>query len=379
MSGPASRPPGAGGEVTRSAPAKVNLFLAVGARRTDGYHDLVTVFEAVPLTDLVTVRLRPAGTGEPTVRVSAFWSPGAPAASHPGAPALPQDLDNLAGRAAQAFIEAVGGRGSGLPPVAIEVTIEKRIPAGAGLGGGSSDAAATLLALQELCGRPLDGRTLRRVAASLGSDVPFFLSGGRAVGRSRGELLTLLPRAPRLHLVLALPPVTLATAEVYRRFDELSGAGPDPATLATRIGPGLPAGGDSPAPAGPRERETALEAFLRALAGGEAGAVARCLRNDLQAAALSLRPEVGEMLRALVQAGCLGALVSGSGASVFGLAAGEEEAAGAAARASSALPPALVGRVAFVPVVSPAWEVRDDPAEGARSGSGEAPHTLKPG
>lgn len=297
------------------APAKVNLFLAVGPRRPDGYHDLVTVFNAVSIGDRLEVTLRPSPDHAWHIEVS-------------GGAALPRDTDNLAGRAAALFAAAVGDR---VPGHMVRIVIDKRIPVAAGLGGGSSDAAAVLRWLNRHFGSPLEPVELGDLAERLGSDVPFFLHGGRAVGRGRGEAVTPWSGEPVLPLVIGLPDFPLSTPEVYRRFDALHSA-PDP-------GPG----GEWMAAA-----ERGLQRLSDALAAGDLGRVAAALRNDLARPAASLRPEVEAAVDRLTRAGCLGAAVSGSGPTVFGLAA-SAEAAAAIAEAAIAQPGARpAGRYRYV-------------------------------
>jgi 4-diphosphocytidyl-2-C-methyl-D-erythritol kinase len=182
--------------VTVRVPAKVNLQLSVGPRRDDGYHDLVTVFHAVSLFDEVTVR--PAD--RTSVRVT-----GQDAAS------VPAGRANLAARAARALAARVNRRRKS----AVHIEIRKRIPAAAGLAGGSADAAATLVACNDLWGAGLTPAELREVAAGLGSDVPFALLGGTAVGQGRGERLTAALATGTYHWVLAFAAGGLSTPEVY--------------------------------------------------------------------------------------------------------------------------------------------------------------------
>jgi 4-diphosphocytidyl-2-C-methyl-D-erythritol kinase len=306
------------------APAKINLFLAVGPPRPDGYHPIVTVFEAVPYYDDVEIDIRPKPPGEP-------WGFGAAAFRPDGSPlgTLPRSIDNLAARALKAFVEARLGadRPCSLAPAEMLVTLVKRIPVSAGLGGGSSDAAAVLRALETHYGDPPDLPGLTGLAAGLGSDVPFFVLGGRAVGRSRGEELTPLPREPSLPLVIGLPSFPLRTPDVYREFD--------------RQGPDRWA-----------EREGDLSRLLDALAAGDYKRLATCLRNDLEPAALALRPEIGEALAALRRAGCLAAQLSGSGPAVFGLAASGQDLAPLVQAARRALPARLTDRMTFVGLCS---------------------------
>jgi len=300
-------PCGVGAVTVEPACAKVNLLLAVGPPRPDGYHELVTLFETVSLRDEVTVEVSPSPDGSRSVRLAL-----SPRGSAPAGP------DNLAVRAAESFFAATDRLGVGAPGVAVGILLRKRVPVAAGLGGGSSDAAAVLRALERLLGNPLGPARLAEVAAGLGSDVPFFLKGGRAAGRSRGETLEPFPAHPRLSLVLGLPSFGLRTPDVYREFDRLVDEG-----RATWE------------PAEARERR--LSRLLDALASGDPDAVAAALSNDLEPAAVSLRPEVRLALEALRSAGCLAAVVSGSGPAVFGLARRLTEGRLMAARAQELL------------------------------------------
>jgi 4-diphosphocytidyl-2-C-methyl-D-erythritol kinase len=254
--------------VTVKVPAKLNLQLSVGPRRADGYHDLVTVFHAVSLYD--TISVVPSEQDEITV-------------TGEGASAVPHDGDNLALRAVAALRAVLPGA---IEPVA--VTIAKRIPVAAGLAGGSADAAATLVACNELWDAGLSQQQLCAVAGEVGSDVAFAVLGGTAVGRGRGEDLTpaLAPNA-QYHWVLAFADGQLATPEVYATLD--------------RLRPGF---GTAP------ELDAALMTALRA---GDPVRVGKALSNDLQPAALSLFPALRQTLAAGTDLGALGALVSGSG------------------------------------------------------------------
>jgi 4-diphosphocytidyl-2-C-methyl-D-erythritol kinase len=255
--------------VTVRVPAKINLQLAVGPRRADGYHELVTVYQAVSLYDEVTVA--PAGSDGVTVTGT-------------DARQVPQDASNLALRAVAALRPAAAG--AGCP---VHVTITKHIPMAAGLAGGSADAAGALVACNELWAAGLPQAQLCEVAAEVGSDVPFSVLGGTAVGRDRGEELTpaLVPAA-QYHWVLAFADGQLSTPEVYATLDRLRG--------------------DAPV-AGPR-LDNGLMAALRA---GEPARVGKALSNDLQAPALTLFPALRKTLAIGLEFGALGALVSGSG------------------------------------------------------------------
>jgi 4-diphosphocytidyl-2-C-methyl-D-erythritol kinase len=255
------------GSVTVRVPGKVNLYLAVGDRRDDGYHDLTTVFQAVSLLDEVTVRdadvLSLELVGE-------------------GADKLPTDKRNLAWRAAELMADHVGRA----PDVSI--LIDKSIPVAGGMAGGSADAAAVLVAMNSLWELNLPRRDLRTLAARLGSDVPFALHGGTALGTGRGEELATVLSRSTFHWVLAFADSELLTPAVFSELDRLREAG-DP--------PRLPAPGP----------------VLAALAAGDAAQLAPLLGNEMQAAALSLQPALRRALRAGVEAGALAGVVSGSG------------------------------------------------------------------
>jgi 4-diphosphocytidyl-2-C-methyl-D-erythritol kinase len=284
--------------VTVRVPAKLNLQLAVGPPRADGYHDLVTVFHAVSLFDQVTVE--PAGHDGITV-------------TGEGADRVPADQDNLALRAITALRAAERDRGTG--PDAVHVTIVKRIPVAAGLAGGSADAAAALVACNELWATGLTQQQLCGIGATVGSDVAFALLGGTAVGRGRGEQLTpALAPATRYHWVLAFADGQLSTPAVYAALDRLRAVRTsDPAGSAD---PGIPAAAEPDLDA----------ALMSALRSGDAARVGRRLSNDLQPAAVSLFPALRKTLTAGLELGALGALVAGSGPTCVFLAANAERA-----------------------------------------------------
>jgi 4-diphosphocytidyl-2-C-methyl-D-erythritol kinase len=275
--------------VTARVPAKLNLQLAVGPPRADGYHDLVTVFHAVALFDEVTVE----AAERDTVTVTGE-----------GASTVPHDGDNLALRAVAALRKQVRG---GNRTAGVRVSIAKRIPVAAGLAGGSADAAAALVAANELWAAGVAPQRLAEIAATIGSDVAFALLGGTAVGRGRGERLTpALAPATRYHWVLAFSEGQLSTPKVYAALDRLRSAA-------------------SAAPAAPPQ--AALDATLMsALRSGDAARLGRALSNDLQPAALSLYPALRKTLAAGLELGALGALVAGSGPTCVFLAASAERA-----------------------------------------------------
>lgn len=271
-----------------SAPAKVNLSLRVLGKRADGFHEIRTVFQAVDLADEVSVDL--AGRGV-SVRVE-------------GADVGPE-RENLAYRAAEAFLDATGKTHG------VRIELVKRIPAGAGLGGGSSDAAAVLRCLAALSSSPPSAGSLHRIGAALGSDVPFFLGDSplaRASGR--GEVLTALPPLPEAHMVLALPLVHVATAEAYRALARGPLEHSDAAAGRTDAGSANP------------------HSWPDAMA---------MLHNDFEGAVAPLYDEIARSLDALRGAGASGTLLSGSGAASFGLFGSAEEAGRVATRLQASL------------------------------------------
>ncbi len=255
------------GSVTVRTPGKINLYLAVGDLLDSGYHELTTLFHAVSLVDEVTVRnadvLSLKITGE-------------------GAGQLPLDKRNLAWQAAELLAEHVGRA----PDVSI--SIDKSIPVAGGMGGGSADAAAVLVALNSLWELGVARRDLHTLAAKLGSDVPFALHGGTALGTGRGEELATVLARSTFHWVLAFAEGGLSTPKVFRELDRLREVGAPP-----RL--------DDPEP------------VVAALAGGDPEQLAPLLGNELQPAALSMNPALRRVLRAGVEAGALAGIVSGSG------------------------------------------------------------------
>jgi 4-diphosphocytidyl-2-C-methyl-D-erythritol kinase len=255
--------------VTVRVPGKVNLYLAVGDRREDGYHELTTVFHAVSLLDEVTVRNADVLSLE---------------MSGEGVESLPIDERNLAWQAAELMAEHVGRA----PDVAI--SIEKSIPVAGGMAGGSADAAGVLVAINTLWELGVPRRDLHALAAQLGSDVPFALHGGTALGTGRGEELATVLARSTFHWVLAFADGGLSTPAVFAEIDRLR-------ETRTEGPPRL----DDPEP------------VLAALASGDPTELAPLLGNDLQPAALSLDPGLRRTLRAGTDAGALAGIVSGSG------------------------------------------------------------------
>lgn len=255
------------------APGKVNLSLHVGPVDDDGYHPLVTVFQAVSLYEDVLATAADGLTLEVT---------------GPGAELVPTDESNLALRAARALAEHTGTqRGAHL-----EIT--KGIPVAGGMAGGSADAAAALVALDALWGTGLSREELCSIGARLGADVPFALTGHTAVGTGRGDTLTPAMVHGQFHWAFALRAEGLSTPAVFRHFDEITDPDHD-----------MPDGAD-----------TELMAALRA---GDAERLGAALSNDLQTAALDLAPDLDETMTAARAAGALGVVVSGSGPTIAAL------------------------------------------------------------
>jgi 4-diphosphocytidyl-2-C-methyl-D-erythritol kinase len=248
-------------------PGKVNLYLAVRDRRDDGYHELTTVFHAVSLLDEVTIR------NSDTLSVEVTGE---------GAGSLPADERNLAWQAAEMMAQHVGRSPD------VEIAIEKSIPVAGGMAGGSADAAAVLVGMNTLWEVGVPRRDLHTLAARLGSDVPFALHGGTALGTGRGEELATVLARTTFHWVLAFSASGLSAAAVFAEIDRLRDAA-DPPRL------------DDP------------ERLLTALAAGDPDQLAPLLGNDLQAAAVSLDPGLRRTLRAGMEAGALAGIVSGSG------------------------------------------------------------------
>ena len=264
------------------APGKVNLFLSAGAPGADGYHPLTTVFQAVRLIETVTARSQShAARGSITLSLEEDA-------------AVPTDSSNLAVRAARLLAETTGVTDG------VDLTIRKRVPVAGGMAGGSADAAATLTACNTPWGTDLGPDELRDLAARLGADVPFPLLGATAVGHGRGDRLTPLMTRGRYLWVLAFAARGgLSTPAVFGRFDELAAASPSEGAGAAPV--------DVP------------EEMTAALRVGDTRALAAALHNDLQEAAVSLRPELAEVIGVAEGAGALRAIVSGSGPTVAAL------------------------------------------------------------
>jgi len=259
-------------------PAKVNLQLSVGPKESDGYHEVVTVFQAISLFD----NLRISRSEQFDITLEGDFTNG-----------VPVDQSNLVSKAVEIMAERFEIDRN------LSIEINKSIPVAGGMAGGSADAAATLLGIDQLFGLGLSKDELGEVARKLGSDVPFMLHGGTAVGRGRGDEITPALSRGNYHWVIAVSSNGLATPAVYGECD--------------RLRTGL----DIKAPA-------LNDELLQALLSGDANRVGKALNNDLQAAAISLRPALRLILDTGQEYGALGGIVSGSGPSVAFLVADED-------------------------------------------------------
>lgn len=248
------------------ARAKINLFLGVGERRADGYHDLDTIMTAIDRADILDISLAP----RPKLAVQPEDLP-------PGQ-TLPEGSDNLVWRAA----ELLGGKDRGW-----RITLYKTIPMGAGLGGGSSDAAVVLQVLAGLW--KLENADLEALAAQLGSDVPFFLRSGAVRATGRGDLLEPMGPLPTMHAVVAVPDVQVSTAEAYSWLD---------------------AAGDRP--------RRSSDPFQAALRSGDPATIAAAVWNDFEPVVTARVPAIGALREKLLEKGAMGAALTGSGSGVYG-------------------------------------------------------------
>jgi len=255
------------GDLIVPSPAKINLALKVLGRRQDGYHEVETIYQMVRFGDVLRIRRQPHGI---TI--------------HSTHPELPCGQDNLVWRAARELAARCR------QPLGADIAIDKRIPLAAGLGGGSSNAAATLRGLKALYGLELDDGELMEVARTLGADVPFFLTGPAALGRGRGDILCPLPSALRAHVLLVWPNISLSTGEVYEKLN--SQLTPHPYEISI---------------------------LLQALQDQELADIGKLLHNDLETVSIAQHPVIGTIKDMLRNLGAEGALMSGSGPTVFGL------------------------------------------------------------
>ena len=254
---------------SEKAYAKLNISLDVTARRTDGYHDMLMVMQTVSLCDSVTITPEPGGQ----VRAST------------GLPYVPGDARNLAVRSALNFLELVGDEGRGML-----ITLHKDIPVGAGMAGGSADAAAVLRALNRAYGSPLTAQQLLAAGETVGSDVAFCLRGGTALAAGRGELLTPLPALPACAFVICKPEFSISTPELFKKLDNTKlNCHPD------------------------------TEGLLEALRAGDLDGICRRMYNVFEDVDDRRMRTVCSVKGALLDCGALGAVMTGTGSAVFGV------------------------------------------------------------
>ena len=262
--------------VNEKAYAKLNYSLDVRARRDDGYHDLVMVMGSVSLWDDVQISLR--SDSQITVKSNFAW--------------IPQNEKNLAFRAARAFFNEIGETKLGA-----DICICKRIPVGAGMAGGSTDAAATLRALNRLTGANMSADRLRSVALSVGSDVPYCVTGGMMLAEGRGEILTPLPELPACRIVICKPDFSVSTADLFHRIDQRHiAARPD------------------------------TQGLCDALQVGDLTGISRRMYNVFEDVLPRNGAEIASIRSALLDGGALGSVMTGTGSAVFGIFAEREKA-----------------------------------------------------
>ena len=268
--------------VTVKVPAKVNLQLAVGPREPDGFHNLVTVFQAISIYDEVTIRKSEPGSG---ISISIVGD---------NILGVPADDTNLAVKAAQLLAQRHEFK------IDIHIEVNKAIPVAGGMAGGSADAAAVIVGINDLYNLEMTRDEMLKFGSELGSDVPFMINGGTAIGQGRGDQLTAALSRGTYHWVLALSSVGLSTPAVYQECDRLR------------------AGLDIAAP-------QISDSLMQSLLAADPKSVGLALNNDLQSAACSLRPALTLVLDVGEEYGALGAIVSGSGPTVAFLVADEEQ------------------------------------------------------
>ncbi len=262
------------------ARAKINLFLDVGPRRRDGFHEIVSVMQTLDLSDELFFRRTDGAGGPLSLRCSDRC--------------VPLDEGNIVWKAFEVFMEKTGAAMQG----GVEVFINKRIPVGAGLAGGSADGAATLMAMDRMLELDLLESELVEMAALVGSDVPFCMRGGTSLVRGRGELLETLDSLPAFNVVVAAPEEQASTARVYEKFDELV---PEPEMLSA-------------------------EKMVDAVSARDLEAICAALHNGLERAATAL-DLVTDFKRVASEAGSSGVLMTGSGPAIFAMVRGLDEAA----------------------------------------------------
>ena len=270
-------------QIQEKAFAKLNLSLDVTAKRDDGYHELVMLMQTISLADTLT--LTRSDSGAVTASCSLRF--------------IPTDDRNLAVKAAKAFLAAIDRTGEG-----VSIAMDKRIPVGAGMGGGSADAAAVLRGMNRLFGKPLSRRELEALSAAVGSDVAFCVAGGTALAKGRGERLEDLRALPSCRFVVVKPDFAISTPELYRKLDSV-----------------------------PLRRHPDTAGLLQGIEAGDLNAVCRRMYNVFEDVPDRRMRTVSQLKGALLDYGALGAMMTGTGSAVFGVFSDDE----AAKRACEAL------------------------------------------
>lgn len=255
--------------VHEKAYAKLNISLDVGKRREDGFHEMTMVMQSISLADAVTVTLN--DTGKVRARTSL--------------PFIPGDERNLAVKAALCYLEAIGRQGQGAL-----IEIQKAVPVGAGMGGGSSDAAAVLRAMNALFDHALSTGELERLSCAVGSDVAFCVAGGTALATGRGEKLEALPALPDCAFVVCKPEFSISTPELFRKLDQM-----------------------------PLRRHPDTAGLMAAIREGQLGQVCRRMYNVFEDVDDRRMRTVADIKSRLLDAGALGAVMTGTGSAVFGV------------------------------------------------------------
>lgn len=272
--------------VTRKAYAKINLTLDVTGRREDGYHLLSSVMQTIGIYDTITVTRENSGEGRGTDAAPAGEGPAPEITLITDDPALPAGEDNLAVRAARLMCGAFSLTDR------LTISLDKRIPMAAGMAGGSTDAAAVMLCIRDLYGLDCSLSRLQELAVTLGADIPYCLAGGTKLCEGIGEILTALPDAPQMQVLIAKPEAGASTGGIYRRYDSL------PAEVI---------------------QHPDTEAMLTAIRANDAGAMARECRNVLEAVTAPEVPQIGRIEEICMEGGALAARMTGSGPTVFAL------------------------------------------------------------
>ena len=268
-------------QTTEKAYAKINISLDVTGRRPDGYHDMLMVMQTVSLCDDIEVTLT---EGVPsTAKCNLYF--------------VPSDQRNLAVMAANRFFEKAGIEGVGA-----KITMFKRIPVGAGMAGGSSDAAAVLRALNRLCGRPFDAAALRSLGEEIGSDVPFCIEGGTMLASGRGEILSPLPPIPDCSLVICKPDFSISTPELFRKLD----------SIRLKCHPDT-------------------QGIIEALENADLTKLSRRMYNVFEDVPDRRHNTVAEIKSTLLDCGALGSIMTGTGSAVFGIFSDDDAAEAACA------------------------------------------------